>query len=96
MAKVYLARHQAAGYLTDFVFTKPPSDKQMEAIKKLCFQRHGEKHPKTEEPYWITVEERALVGDEVPDVPDRDLSTVSSAVMPGAQVQAEGTVTPKK
>jgi hypothetical protein len=97
MAKIYLVRHQANGFVHEFPFAQEPSAEQLDAIKKLCFQRCGAEHPKSQEPYWVRVEERAVLGPkDIPDVPDRALSTVSSAAGMGEfTVAGAGTVTPK-
>lgn len=95
MSKVYFVRHQAAGILTDFPFSAPPSDKQLEAIARLCFQRHGATHPKGDAAYWTRVVELEMLGpNEVPEVPERDLTVANSAEVGQAKVEAKGEVTP--
>lgn len=101
MAKIYLIRHQAKGVVHEFPFAQEPSAEQLAAVKKLCFQSFGFGHPKTPtEPYWLRVVEIDLLGpDEVPHVPDRDLSTVpmapgeARAEIPTQTVSGSGHVT---
>ncbi len=95
MAKIYIARHQSIGFLTQFPFASHPSSEQLAALEKLCFQAAGASHPKTKEPYWLKVAEFDVLGDEVPSVPDRNLAAVSQEVTK-FEVAATGTVTPPK
>ncbi len=46
MAKIYVYRHQAEGYLARQPFAHPPTDAQKKALDDLMFQRHGAHHPK--------------------------------------------------
>jgi hypothetical protein len=93
MKTIHYVRHQAAGILTDFPFASAPTDKQIAALAKLCFQRHGEKHPKTREAYWLKVEEVPLLGaSDVPSVPERSLSVASEAGAPEFVVEGFGHV----
>lgn len=98
MAKVYFLRHQAAGVLVEFPFAAQPSDKQTEAISKICFQRYGFGHAKTpEQPYWLrVVEHDVLDADTVPDVPVQGLSVVNEAALKGPTVSGIGHVTAGK
>lgn len=67
MAKVFFVRHQAAGFLTDFPFAQAPTPKQFAALAAYCEVRHGTKHPKTGEAYWLGVVEVVLLGkDDAP------------------------------
>jgi hypothetical protein len=91
--KIYLARHQATGVLWEHPFASPPSDEQLAALAKLCFQQHGETHPKTKKPYWLkVVEVDVLDKSTVPVVPERALSTVNVAGLAEAKVEATGHV----
>ncbi|HEU4544332.1 MAG TPA: hypothetical protein VFR23_24590 [Jiangellaceae bacterium] len=93
MKTIHYVRHQAAGILTDFPFESAPSQAQMAALQKLCFQRHGAKHPKTAEPYWLkAVEVKVLGAGDVPTVPDRSLSVANEAAVPKVEVTAVGHV----
>lgn len=75
MEKVFFVRHQAHGVVHQFPFAQHPTQEQVEAIKRFCFQLHGFGHPKTpEEPYWVRVVEVDVLGDELPDVPERVLA----------------------
>lgn len=93
MKTIHYVRHQAAGILTDFPFASAPTSAQMAALTKLCFQRHGEKHAKTGEPYWLKVVEMPVLGaGDVPEVPERSLSVASEASAPEFKVEARGHV----
>jgi hypothetical protein len=71
MAKVFYLRHQAAGILTQFPFTQKPTDAQLKAVGAICGAVHGENHPKTDEPYWLTVVEATMFGPtDIPEVPE--------------------------
>jgi hypothetical protein len=100
MSKIYFVRHQAAGVLTDYPFASSPTDKQLEALSRLCFQRHGATHPKGDSAYWTRVVELDVLGpNDIPEVPERDLSSVSAGGSASASeftVSGVGTVTPKK
>jgi hypothetical protein len=97
MKTIHFVRHQAAGILWEYPFAKAPTAEQVEALGRLCFQRHGENHPKSGESYWLTpIEINVLGSDEVPSVPERSLSVVSEAGVPQFSVSAKGTVTPPK
>lgn len=104
MASIYIVRHQANGFVHEFPFSSPPTDEQKAAIGRLCFQRHGFGHVKTpSEPYWLKVVEVPLLGpSDVPDVPERDLSTVpvapgeARAELPTRTVSGSGHVTEGK
>lgn len=98
MAKVYFVRHQAAGILTDYPFASEPTAEQQEAVARLCFQRHGAVHPKSKEPYWLNVVALGVLGaDDVPTVPERDLSVANAAGVDEFAVSGKGEVrNPKK
>jgi hypothetical protein len=89
MAKIYMVRHQANGLVHEYPFAQKPTEAQLDAISRLCFQRHGFSHPKTpDEPYWTRIVEVDLLGpNDAIEVPERDLSAVS---VPGAAVAASG------
>jgi hypothetical protein len=95
MAKIYFVRHQAEGVVTQFPFSAPPSEEQVAAVSRFCFQSWGPTHPKGD-PYWTRVVEFDVLGpSEVPDVPQRALSLSKENVAePGKnEVSARGTVT---
>lgn len=97
MKSIYFVRHQAAGILTDYPFASAPSQAQLAALSKLCFQSHGAAHPKTKEPYWVRVVEVPVLGaSDVPSVPDRSLSVANEAPVQKFSVSGTGTVTPPK
>lgn len=93
MKTIHYVRHQAAGILTDFPFAGTPTDKQVAALAKLCFQSHGETHPKTGEPYWLKVVEMPVLGaGDIPEVPERSLSVASEAGAPEFIIEGTGHV----
>lgn len=97
--KVYFVRHQAAGFVTKYPFAEHPSEAQVAAVAKECFQSFGFGHAKTpDEPYWTSVSEFDVLGpDEVPAVAERSLSVSSSVAAAGEfVVSGVGTVTPKE
>lgn len=97
MAKVYFVRHQAAGFVTEYPFAEKPTDAQVAAVAKKCFQSFGSQHAKTKEEYWVKVFSFDVLGPgEVPAVPDRALGPVASTAAAGQFIVAGvGTVTPK-
>lgn len=93
MAKIYFLRHQAGGVITKYPFAQQPTKPQVEAVARECFQTFGGKHPKTDEEYWLRVEERDVIGpDDEIAVPERVLaSTVSEITAKGtAHVKPRG------
>jgi len=97
MSKVYFVRHQAAGILTDYPFSAPPTDRQMSTLSRLCFQRHGATHPKGDQAYWTRIVELEMLGPDAElDVPERELGTVNAAGAKEFGVSGVGTVTPPK
>jgi len=92
MSKVYLLRHQAHGYVTEFPFANPPSEEQTEAVRRFCFQLHGFGHPKTPtEPYYLKLVELDCLGpNDVPEVPERALSLSKENVANSAAPTASG------
>ncbi len=97
MAKVYFVRHQAAGFITEFPFAQEPTEAQIAAVAKKCFQSFGAEHPKSGEPYWVKAFAFDVLGpNDVPVVPERSLSSVSTSASAGEFIVAgTGTVTPK-
>lgn len=102
MAKIYFVRHQAHGIVHEFPFAEHPSQDQVAAVAKFCFQSHGFGHAKAPDvPYWTMVVERDVLGaDELPDVPERVLGPASEAGVAKAEagkalVSGNGTVTAK-
>lgn len=96
-AKIYMVRHQANGFVHEFPFAQEPSAEQLAAVEKLCFQRFGASHPKNGEAYWTRVEQREVLGpDDVPDVPDRSLSTANMLGVGDFGVSGVGSVTPRE
>jgi len=79
--KIYLFRHQAAGFCAEWLFSSPPTEKQTLAVLSHLVSRHGAKHPKTNEPYWLKVVEA-----EVYEATD----TVASYEAPGDTVRLSG------
>jgi hypothetical protein len=53
--KIYYVRHQAAGMLHEHPFFEPPTTRQLAPVLELCRKRHGDLHPKTEQPYWAKI-----------------------------------------
>lgn len=97
MAKVYFVRHQAAGVLWDSPFGATPSAGQVGALKERCEQRHGDSHPKSGEPYWLTIEEIQVLGDaDMPDVSQSDGGVSSSASAGEFVASGTGVVIPKE
>lgn len=81
--KIYFVRHQAHGIVSEFPFEAEPSDEQVKLVVKWCFNIHGFGHSKTpDKPWWTMVVERDVLGaNDLPSVPDRELSVVGA---PGA------------
>lgn len=102
MNKIYYVRHQAHGVVHEFPFRASPTQNQIEAVRKYCFNIHGFGHMKTPgEPYWVKVVEVPLLGDEVPEVPDRDMSEsgVPGVALSSAEhigTKGTGLITPSK
>lgn len=97
MAQVYMLRHQAAGFIPQFVFANEPTEMQIAAVARMCEARHGIAHPKTEEPYWICAVPVDLVeGGAVPALEISPGTSVSSgsalASVPGAEINGVGFV----
>ena len=67
--KIYCIRHQAAGVVFEYPFASPPSDAQVDAVRAFVDGRHGAKHPKTGQQYWMRiVEVGVLEGGQLPAV----------------------------
>jgi len=91
---VTLLRHQVAGYLHDFPFAEEPSAEQLKPIAELMARRHGTKHPKTGEPYWLRAETFSVLGaTELPAVTMPGAGGANLAGLGSVGVQGEGTVT---
>jgi hypothetical protein len=83
MAKVYFLRHQAAGVISKYPFSQPPTDEQKAAVERELFQAVGKSHPKTGESYWTIVVEADVLGPgDVPEVPERSLSVAGEGARP--------------
>lgn len=101
MAKIYFVRHQAHGIVHEYPFAQHPTQNQIDAVRRYCFQAHGFGHAKTpDEPYWMKVVEVEVLGDEIPDVPERVLGPagedgVGRAEGPKVFVSGAGTITQK-
>jgi hypothetical protein len=97
MAKVYFVRHQAAGIVTKYPFAQEPTEAQVAAIVRECFQSFGGSHQKTPDvPYWVRVESFDLLdANTVPEVQERSLSVANVAAVGEVTVNAVGTVTPQ-
>lgn len=76
MAKIYFVRHQAHGIVHEFPFAEHPTQEQVAAVARFCFQSYGHGHPKTpDQPYWTKVVERDVLGpNDKPAVPERVLA----------------------
>lgn len=97
MATIHYVRHQANGVVWEHPFAQPPTDEQIEAVARLCAQRWGYIHKKTEAIYAIWSIEVPLLGpSDLPDVPAQGLSVVNEATVGELSVTATGTVTPPK
>ena len=95
---VYIIRHQAAGYIPEYIFAATPSQQQMAAVYAMCDQRYGLTHPKTQERYWIRWV--AIPLQDASDLPmpgDQDTANFGGnavgAAVPGPVMSATGTVT---
>lgn len=94
--KIYFVRHQAAGVISKYPFSEPPTDAQVDAVMRECFQSFGAVHPKDQEPYWVRVYEVDVLGpDDVPVVPERTLGVAGVSGVPELVVSGVATVTPK-
>jgi hypothetical protein len=102
MAKIYFVRHQAHGVVYEYPFAEHPTQEQVAAVNRFCFNHHGFCHSKTPgEPYWTKVEEVDVVAPNgVPDVPERKLGPVGEpgkgkAAAGEFGITGVGTITPK-
>lgn len=94
--KLYFVRHQAAGVVYDYPFLQPPSEKQIAAVCRRCFQSYGAEHPATGQAFWTKVYEVDALGtDEIPVVLERALSVAGSTPVGEFSVSGVATVTPK-
>lgn len=67
---VYMIRHQAGGFLPEFIFAQEPNDEQLAPIRLLMAYRHGVEHPVLRgEEMWLRVYKMDLIlGTAVPVV----------------------------
>lgn len=79
--KIYMFRHQAGGFCAEWVFSSPPTKEQGAAVLTHMASRHGLKHPKTGEPYWLRVIEVEVYGPT---------STIAPYEAPGDTVRLSG------
>jgi hypothetical protein len=94
--KIYFVRHQAAGVVYDYPFLQPPSEEQIAAVKRRCFQSFGAEHPKLGEFQTSIYETEALGPDEIPVVAERALGVAGAAPVGEFSVSGVATVTPRK
>jgi hypothetical protein len=93
MKKVFAIRHQAAGILTEYMFSEEPTQAQLAAVGEICAQRHGTKHAKTGETLWLKVMEMQLLEpSDTIEVSRLEASTESSAKVESPSLSAVGTV----
>jgi hypothetical protein len=102
MAKIFFVRHQAHGIVHEFPFSSHPTQNQVEAVARFCFQSHGFGHAKTpEKPYWTRVVEVDVLGpDELPKVSERVLAPVGENGVADAEagkvvISGSGTIAAK-
>lgn len=62
--KCFLLRHQFEGILTGTVYAKEPDEATIAAVARDLSERHGDIHPKTEEPIWLRVQPAVLLVDD--------------------------------
>lgn len=88
---VYMIRHQAGGTLPEYLFAERPTETQLEPIRELLRARHGDKHPKTKQTYWLQVIEVVVMGRA--DIPRVELPGVPAGPAIGpAKISAVGGV----
>lgn len=96
MLKVYMPRHQMTGVLHQFVFSEPPTDAQLDAIRDFVESSHGTHHKKTKERFWLTVVEVPVLDSsaeiEVHQTGGGNVRGAAGASLEGAIVEAKGTV----
>jgi hypothetical protein len=93
MSQIFFVRHQAVGVLWEYPFAQAPTDEQRGALQALCESRHGAFHPKTEEPYWLTVVAvNLLTPQAVIEVPAEPPAEATGAIV-GQKVTASATAT---
>lgn len=89
--KVFFIRHQAAGLITKYAFANYPTQTQIDAVSRECFQQFGAAHPKTGETYFLQVVESVLLSsDAAIDVPERALNTVTTGSTMAGDLGASG------
>lgn len=90
---VYAFRHQAAGILIEFLFAEEPTAEQTRAVEETCLHRHGDKHPKTGEVYWLRVIQLPLLAaDAVIETPAQAAARRSEAALKSAGVSGVAVV----
>lgn len=94
---VYYFRHQKAGFLLQWPFGTPPTQKQFKAVEALMIKDHGTHHPKTKQVYTLTVEHFPLLGNDwMPPELKTDTSTEQRVEVAAVGVQGEGSVSNPK
>lgn len=69
MKSIYMVRHQAGGFLHEFLFEQEPTDEQLAPIYRLMKYRHGSEHPVLGGEMWLRVCKMDLIeGTTVPTV----------------------------
>lgn len=74
--KVFFLRHQAGGVLHEHPFAARPTEAQLAPLRAMCAWRHGEKHPRSGQPYWSDVVAVDVLGPG--DVPHFEPPTATS------------------
>lgn len=95
--KIYYARHQSLGVLTQFPFLEHPSAEQLAAVRGICDASQGTHHPKervkpedVRVPYWMRVVEETVYGPT--DIPSAPVAPTSAQVS-GSAASGIGDVT---
>jgi hypothetical protein len=97
MAKIYFVRHQAGGVLWEHPCAETPTQAQMIALGAMCEALHGETHPKTDEPYWLTwIAVDVLGPTDIPSFPESPGETANVGAMAPVTVAAVGHVSNPK
>jgi hypothetical protein len=84
--KIYMLRHQAGGFIPEFIFAAPPTDQQFGAVKRLCEIRYGTHHGKTKEEHWLRIIEIPVRGPEdlpMPKPPGDSVKNTAGLPPPG-------------
>lgn len=95
---IYILRHQALGPLSQFPFSRPPSEAQIAAVCAICENSVGTHHPKLKEAYWLKVVELPTLGpSDIPEIPKAvSVNASGGAGMGDVGVDAVGKVEPQK